>query len=129
MTSIIPYIAFPGNCKEALRFYAEVFDGEISYTTTFKEAPVEMPPENDDRIFDSEFVAEDLKIKASDNLVGHAVEMGNGISLFVGIKDAERRKKVFEELSENGNIMFPLDDNFGMLKDKFGIQWMIVPEK
>ncbi|NNK54981.1 MAG: VOC family protein, partial [Flavobacteriaceae bacterium] len=25
-----------------------------------------------------------------------------------------------------GQVLFPITENFGMLKDKFGIQWMVV---
>ncbi len=30
------------------------------------------------------------------------------------------------KLSDGGKILFPLDDNFGMLKDKYGVQWIVV---
>lgn len=127
MAHLIPYIAFPGNCKEALSFYAEVLGGEITSISTFKDSPIDVSEEDQDRIFDSELIAGDIKIKASDNLTGHSIETGNSISLFVSFKDLKLREKAFNALAENGQIMFELDDNFGMLKDKFGIQWMFVP--
>ncbi len=33
---LIPYLTFPGNAEEAMRFYADVLGGEVSITT-FKE--------------------------------------------------------------------------------------------
>jgi len=57
MATLIPYLVFSGNCREALEFYATVFKGEIVSIQTFGEAPMEFPDESKDRIFDSEFKA------------------------------------------------------------------------
>ncbi|WP_084372762.1 VOC family protein [Reichenbachiella faecimaris] len=38
----------------------------------------------------------------------------------------ELKIKVFNQLAEEGQVLFPLDEHFGMLKDKYGMQWMMV---
>ncbi len=126
MKNLIPYLVFSGNCSDALSFYADVFRGEIVSTTTFKDAPMPVPPEVEHRIFDSEFKAEGICFKASDDLPNHQVTAGSNISMFVSFSDKEERKNVFSKLAEGGKVLFPLDDNFGMLKDQFNIQWMLV---
>jgi len=45
------------------------------------------------------------------------------------LKTAEELDKVFNALSEGGNITMPLQDafwgaRFGMLTDKYGVSWM-----
>ena len=128
MASLIPYIVFSGNCKEAMEYYAKIFNGKISSIQTFEESPIDVPSEFNKKIFDSELKAGNIHFKASDDLPNHQVTKGNNISLFVSFSDKDKRSKVFNTLAKEGKILFPLDENFGMLKDKYGIQWMIVNE-
>lgn len=128
MKSIIPYIVFPGNCREAMEFYAQVLDGEILFMKTFEDSPVPTSTGFGDRIFNSELKIGDIQIKASDDLPNHKVTQGTNISLHVVFSNEETKKRAFEELSKGGKILFPIEENFGMLKDKYGIQWMFVNE-
>ena len=130
MATLIPYLVFSGNCREALEFYATVFNGEIVSIQTFGEAPMEFPDETKNRIFDSEFKVGNIHFKASDDLPpNQTVTKGSNFSLFISFSDTQFKKKAFKELSKDGNILFPLDENFGMLKDKYGMQWMFTNEK
>jgi PhnB protein len=43
-TTLNPYLAFNGNCNEAMTFYKEALDGELSIQT-FGDSPMEVPPE------------------------------------------------------------------------------------
>ncbi len=36
------YLAFNGNCEEAINFYKDVFDGELETLMRFKDAPEEV---------------------------------------------------------------------------------------
>jgi len=126
MSSVIPYLVFPGTCKEALEFYKEALNGEITLMQTFGESPVDVSPENEHRIFNAELNAGGICLKASDDLPGHDVNLGNNISLFTVFPDAASKKEAFERLAVGGKILFPLDENFGMLKDKYNVQWMFV---
>ncbi len=61
------------------------------------------------------------------NLVRYALNF----AIFVTFTDAEEQMKVFSNLAKEGTITMPLPDSssdtkFGMLIDKFGIQWMLV---
>lgn len=129
MAKLIPYLVFSGNCKEAMEFYANVFDGNITSMQTFAESPIEVSPECNGRIFDCSLEAGSIHFKASDDLPNHSVKGGNNFSLFVSFSDNQRKKEVFNKLSEGGQVLFPLDENFGMAKDRFGMQWMFVSEK
>ncbi|MEM7298491.1 MAG: VOC family protein [Bacteroidota bacterium] len=128
MKAIIPYLVFSGNCREAMNYYKEVFDGEITMMKTFGESPMPVPDELSDRIFNSILVAGDFKMKASDDMPGYEVKQGTNISLFLTMKSEEEQRRIFDELSKEGKIQFPIEDNFGMVKDKYGIQWMMIHE-
>ena len=128
MAGMIPYLVFPGTCKEAMKFYAQVLNGEIITMKTFSDSPIEVPNDYQNRIFDSELNAEKIRIKASDDLPNHSVTIGNNISLFLSFTDKAFREEVFKKLSASGKILFPLEKDFGMVKDKFDIQWMLVTD-
>lgn len=128
MAQLLPYIVFPGTCKEAMEFYAETLNGEITMMQTFAASPMEIPEALQSRIFNSELKAGGIHFKASDDLPGHEVKVGTNISLFVVFPDKPAKEEAFNKLADGGKVLFPLDDNFGMLKDKYGVQWMVVHE-
>jgi PhnB protein len=62
--------------------------------------------------------------------MGQTLTEGNNFSLSVDTESEEEADKIFNGLAESGKITMPLSrafwgDYFGMLTDKFGIQWMI----
>lgn len=126
MKQVIPYLMFSGNCREALTFYADCLDGEIVSMQTVGESPLEVPDAMAHRIFDSEFRAQNLRFKASDDMPGHEVAVGSNFALFVTFSDHEEQQQVFNKLADGGQVQFPLENNFGMLVDKYRIQWMLV---
>ena len=130
MATLIPYIVFSGNCREALEFYAVVFNGKVVSIQTFGEAPIDFPETSKDRIFNSEFKAGNIHFKASDDSPpNQTVTQGSNFSLFVSFANKQFKKEAFEALAKAGKVLFPLDENFGMLKDKFGMQWMFTNEE
>lgn len=128
MKSLIPYLVFPGTCKEAMTFYSEIFNGEITLMNTFEDSPIPVPLEFKNRIFNSELIFGNIRIKASDDLPEHQVHPGTNISLHLVLENPINKKEIFNQLAQDGKVLFPIEDNFGMLKDKYGIQWMLVNE-
>ncbi|MEO1050908.1 MAG: VOC family protein [Bacteroidota bacterium] len=126
MQQLIPYLVYPGNCKEAMQFYASCLHGEITILQTFGESPIDVPAEVADRIFNAEVKAGNITLKASDDMPGHEVKQGTSVSLYLVFDDKDAKKVAFDKLADGGKILFPLKDDFGMLKDKFGVQWMVV---
>ena len=61
---------------------------------------------------------------------GQATVMGNNFSISVNTGSEEEADKMFNGLSAGGNVTMPMSKTFwgsyfGMLVDKFGIQWMV----
>jgi PhnB protein len=57
-----------------------------------------------------------------------------GFSMSIGTKEPAEAEKFFAALSEGGAVGMPLQETFwaqrfGMLKDRFGISWMVNCEK
>lgn len=124
------YLTFPGTCREALSFYKDSLNGDILSMQTFGESPMETPESEKDRILHSEFKADNIFFMASDSMPEQCVNSGSNITLSINLTDAEEQVRIFRNLSEGGQVTFPLQDtfwgaHFGMLTDKFGINWML----
>lgn len=135
MALINPHINFNGNAEEAFTFYKSVFGGEFATVVRLKElASAEFPvSENDEN-----------KIMHIALPIGKNLLMGNDVPEFLGkVNERENRSKIsisaeskeeadklFNRLSENGEIEVPISDSpwgsyFGMFRDKYGIEWMV----
>lgn len=131
MKQLVPYINFNGQCQEALDFYQNCFGHAELSIQTFGDAKLdEMPEESKDKVMHAEFKTDGLFFMASDGRAGGDFSMGNNIHLNVQLDSLEEQIGLFEKLSQNGNVTMPLQNTFwnarfGMLTDKFGIQWML----
>lgn len=134
MKQLNVYLTFAGNCEEALNFYKNALRGEIISIQRFGDAPMPSPEEHKNKIMHSEFKAEELYFMASDGYPGFQSVAGNNVTLSINLTDEGEQDRIFNSLSEGGKIGMALQDTFwgarfGMLADKFGINWMLNCEK
>jgi PhnB protein len=70
-----------------------------------------------------------MTLMASDTQPGQGVKGGNQVHLSLNFTDKDQQTAVWEKLAAGGTIVMPLGDQFfgrfGMLTDRFGIQWML----
>ncbi|NNE98303.1 MAG: VOC family protein [Pyrinomonadaceae bacterium] len=126
MKTLTPYLMFTGKCREAMEFYRDCLDGEITIMQTCGEATIDFPEEASEMIFNSEMKAEGVCIKASDNPANHGKEINeSNFSLFVHFSEQAEFESVGEKLAEGGSITMQDDGHFLMLQDKFGFSWML----
>ncbi|REJ76203.1 MAG: VOC family protein [Acidobacteria bacterium] len=132
MTKLVPHIAFNGNCEEALNHYKDAFGGEIEFAQRYGDSPMadQVPEEYGSKIMHATFSAEGIHFMAADSMPGHEAPAGSNIDLSVMHEDADEQARVFEKLAEGGEVKMPLQDtfwgaHFGMVKDRFGIGWML----
>ncbi len=136
MKSINPYLNFAGNTEEAFNFYKKVFGGEFpGGIYRFKDTP-EAEKLNDTDKEKVMHVALPMgtsnMIMATDALESMGQKLTNGNNFYISI-DAENKEeadKLFKGLSDGAKIEMEMQDAFwgayfGMLTDKFGVQWMI----
>lgn len=129
------YLNFPGTCEEAFRFYEAVFKSKIVGMMRFKEAgfagPV--PPEYQDKIMNIQMPITDVvHLMGSDAIegIGSSVIFGNNFAVSVVGSDRTEADRVFSMLSEGGTVDLPIANApwgpyFGMVRDRFGINWMV----
>jgi PhnB protein len=135
MTQIHAYINFSGNCREAMTFYKECLEGELTLQT-IGDSPVEVqcPAGMKDQILHSGFTKGGLLLMGSDMAGPEGITKGNNIALSLNCSSEEEINTFFSRLSEGGKIIDPLKVQFwgawfGVLNDKFGIRWMLNYDK
>ncbi len=131
MTKLNPYINFKDNTREAMEFYKSVFGGELTLST-FKEGMNDTGPSADLIMHSMLIVGPEMTLMASDTPehMEYKPAAGMGMSLSGESSDEEKLTGYWNKLLEGGTPFMPLDkapwgDTFGMLTDKFGINWMV----
>lgn len=123
------YLNFNGNTGEAMKFYQSVLGGELKMQT-FAEAKMAKTDAEKNRIVHAELKNDQISFMASDGHPDQPVKFGNNVHLNITGSDNELLTKYFNGLSAGGKIIMPLakqfwGDTFGMLTDKFGVDWMV----
>ena len=124
---LTPYLMFNGNCEEALNFYATTIGGQITHLSRFEGSPAESMSADKQKVMHATFEGPGFSFMASDG--SKPVTDSGNIHLCIDYKDAAAMENVFNALADGGNITMRLQDTFwgakfGMLTDRFGINWM-----
>jgi len=138
MTYSVPFLSFDGNCRDAMRFYQECFEGQL-LLMPFADAPGAFSnSEPKDHILHST-----LKngkgseiLMAADTWSGVPHQPGNNFTVMIQSDNVDEAGRLFAALSEGGKVTMPLQETFwaarfGAFTDRFGIQWTFnceVPE-
>jgi len=132
------YLNFNGNCRQAVEFYSEVFNTEITQMMTFGEVPQNpdypMPEEAKDMIMHARLIIDGSRVMFSDTFPGSPFIEGNNVSLAFVNKDMDLIQSVYDKLKQDGTVVMELQETFwsksyGSLKDKFGVEWQISHEE
>jgi PhnB protein len=136
MAQINPYIHFNGNAEEAFTFYKSVFGGEFAMISRFKDMP--FLGISDDNKEANKIMQIALPIGKHSMLMGSDTpaslgkhnENENRSKIYISAESKEEAGRLFNGLSAGGEIEMPIADSpwgsyFGMLRDKFGFEWMI----
>lgn len=83
-----------------------------------------------DRVLHAEFKSDHIEFMAADSGHKQKVNFGNHISLSINLYDEDEQTAIFNKLSEGGKVHMPLENTFwgarfGMVEDKFGVNWML----
>lgn len=126
---LIAYLNFNGTCRDAMTFYKECFGAELDLMT-YGDMPMPGTPDGaKSLIMHSRLHKEGMELMAADAMPGMPFSTGSAFSLSVHPTDVAACEKLWNALSNGGNISQPLADapwgaKFGFFTDKFGVQWM-----
>lgn len=136
-TTINPYLTFDGNCEAAFNFYKSVFGGDFAYIGRYKDMPpqdgFETPEGFGDKIMHVSLpIGGDTILMGADFCGDGSCQftVGNNISISINTDSKESADRLFKGLSEGGTPFMPMATTFwgayfGMLVDKYGVNWMV----
>ncbi len=124
-----PYISFDGTAREAMEAYKDTFGGELSVNTfsDFGEAP----PGFEDKIMHSQLeTPSGFTLMAADTPPGMPFQPGTNIAVSLSGEDEGELRGYWDKLAEGGHVAVALEkqmwgDVFGMVTDRFGVNWMV----
>ena len=128
MTAFNPYLNFDGNAREAMTFYQKCLDAELS-VQTFKDVKMDVPKGAENRVVHARLQKGSAVLMASDTVPGMPYKQGSNFQVNIDCESVQEEDEYFTALSEGGKVTMPLQDTFwnarfGMLTDRFGVNWM-----
>jgi PhnB protein len=127
----ITYLSFDGRCREAFEFYARLLGGQIIQMASHGETPAgaHVPAEWQDKIINAHLKVGDQEIMGADSPPEYWKGQ-EGFSVSINLDDESDGERVFEALAEGGIVTLPFEPTFwakrfGMVRDRFGIPWMV----
>ncbi len=131
------HLHFGGQCEEAFKFYEKVLGGKIEGLFRYENAPPpdaqNVPPEWRNKIMHAYMTIGDQALMGMDAPPGR-FQKPQGFHVNIGVKDMTEGKRVFEALSEKGNVIMNFgptfwSPGFAMFVDRFGTPWMVNVEQ
>ncbi len=129
------YLFFDGTCGEAFDLYRRVFGGEFAGRMTYAEGPQDMQvaAEARDRIMHVALPVGGSLLMGSDVAagMGEPPKPTGAFAVSYSATSREDADAKFAALQEGGgSAAMPMEDAFwgayfGMLKDRFGVHWMV----
>jgi PhnB protein len=128
------YLSFDGRAEEAIEFYKKALGAKVEMLMRWKDSPdpkMHMPG------------AENKVMHAYVNIGETGVMMSDGrntgqptfagFNLSIATKTPAEADKLFNALLDGGKVTMPqsktfFSERFGMVTDKFGVNWMILVE-
>ena len=121
------FLMFEGAAEEAINLYTSLFDQSEIINITRYEAN---QGGTEGSVMHATFSIKGQEFMASDSYVQHAFTFTPSISLFVTCDSEEEIDHAFEILSQDGEVLMPLDaypfsSRFGWVNDRFGVSWQL----
>lgn len=129
-TTLNPYISFRGDARTAMEFYRSVFGGEL-LITPFSAFDTGQSADDDDLVMHSQLTTPaGFTLMASDTPSSMPYAPPAGVTVSVSGDDDAALEGYWNALAEGAEITMPLSTpawggRFGMLTDRFGVDWMI----
>jgi PhnB protein len=135
MLQINPHINFNGNAEEAFTFYQSIFGGTFTKLMRFKDLASDdfpVPANEAEKIMLIALPIGNNVLMANDvpEILGRTNENENRSKISIIADNKEEADRVFNGLCAGGQVEMPMADGlwgtyFGMLRDKYGIEWMV----
>ena len=130
MALLNPYIHFKDNAREAMEFYKGVFGGTLRIST-FQEYQASDDPTEANKVMHATLETDNgITLMGADTPNRMGYQPGNSVGMSLSGDNEAVLRGYWDRLSVDANVEQPLEkapwgDTFGMLTDRFGIEWMV----
>ena len=130
-----PYLNFGGNCEQAFRFYEQHLGGRITMMMRRGEqpGPGDTWPGSEQSIQYAIMRIAETEVMGSDVAPDRFQPMRSAY-LSLTVDGADEAERIYGLLSDGGQVFMKMEETFfavrfAMLRDRFGVSWMIVALK
>jgi PhnB protein len=135
--AVTPYLFFDGRCEEAIEFYKKTVGAQVGTMMRYKDSPEPaqpgmVPPGSENKIMHASLTINGSQLMCSDGHC-HGAPKFDGFAVSINPADEAEADRTFKGLNDGGQVLLPLTKtffakSFGMVKDRFGVHWMIIVE-
>jgi len=127
------YVNFAGQCAEAFHYYEQHLGGKIGMMMTHGQAPDQskVTAEMKDAVLHARISVGETELLGAD--IPSAQPMRSAY-LSLGVDSDAEAERIFAALSQGGEVFMAMQETFfasrfAQLRDRFGINWMIIHER
>lgn len=132
--SIEVYLITNGNGQEAVAFYREALDAEVTSLTLFKDQVPNCPKEHEELVLNAQLKVGNQRLMISDENPEFDYKQGHQMTACIIVDNVAEAQAIYDKLSRDARqISMPLQETFwspayANLEDKFGMMWQISTE-
>lgn len=129
-THLNPYLSFRDDARQAMEFYQSVLGGDLTMST-FAEFHVSDDPAEADKLMHANLSTPGgLILMGADTPNTQERAETSNIAVSLSGEDETELQRYWDGLSAGGTVTVPFakapwGDTFGMVTDKFGVEWMV----
>ena len=127
------YVNFAGTCREAFKYYEKHLGGQIGMLMTHADSPgpSRLGPEWKDAVLHARISIGGAELAGAD--IPSAQPMRSAYLSLNADSDAEA-ERIYAALADGGEVLMKMEETFfasrfGQVRDRFGINWMIVRQR
>jgi PhnB protein len=128
---LVPYLNFNGKCEEAFNFYQRTLGGRIEAMVSHEGTPAvqHVPADWAKKIMHARLNVDGQVLMGAD-APPNGYNTPKGVCVSLQIKDPKEADRIFGQLAEGGSVDMAIQQTFwavrfGMLRDRYGIPWMV----
>ena len=127
------YVNFRGNCEAAFNFYVQHLGGTITSLTRHGEQPAgaQRVPDWDGKVLHGRIAIGGTELFGADVPTAEPMRSAYLSLTLTSLAEADR---IYSALSDGGEIFMKMEETFfaarfAMLRDRFGVSWMLMCPK
>lgn len=131
ITNIGVYLVTDGNGAEALEFYKDAFNAEITDKKLFKDAIPNVAKEAENLLLHGQINIGSISLQISDNNPEHDFVKGNNITAVLTTNSVEETTAIYNKLIVDAELIgLELQETFwspayANVTDKYGVMWQL----